>query len=108
MLSRNVLNQTFVQPTTTTYLSRAYSAYSKTSSYGKQALNWTRTSVTLKAQDLRETLDNTFVELYLNREMADVSLICEGNLFVFKAHRFVLSRRSMYFREALKVIQYFD
>ncbi len=60
-------------------------------------------SVTLKSPNLGKHLIGRFAELFKELDSADVSIVCGRNHEILKAHRFVLSIGSEYFREALKV-----
>lgn len=66
-----------------------------------------RTSLTMIAQDSKNILVERFAELYENLDSGDVLIVCGRNHDVLKAHRYVLSCGSLYFRKALTVIQFF-
>lgn len=62
-------------------------------------------SITVKIRDPEDILVRRFAELYTDSDSADVFIMCGKTHDVLKAHRFVLSCRSVYFRDALEVSQ---
>ncbi len=62
-------------------------------------------SISLKAKDFGQHLVDQFAELYTRTDLTDVSIVCGRNHDILRAHQFVLSCSSVYFRDALKVSQ---
>lgn len=60
-------------------------------------------SISVKAKDFGQHLVQQFAELYTRTDLTDVSIVCGRNHDILRAHQFVLSCSSLYFRDALKV-----
>lgn len=60
-------------------------------------------SISVKAKDFGKHLVEQFAELYTRTDLTDVSIVCGRNHDILRAHQFVLSCSSLYFRDALKV-----
>lgn len=60
-------------------------------------------SYRIKWTDFGTQLSSNFADLYGNMHSGDVSIMCGQNQELLRAHQFVLSTGSLYFRDALKV-----